>query len=135
MREGAGWFLVRFWADSDRVETPRRAAQVCGVVVSVRQHEDILSVWTQDSKDDDAIAKIRDAIKTNLDLPTFVTLDYKRHAFHGGQGRAWGGKRNQGHGDRPHRGHRNDRGPRHHVRDDAPAPPPAERDWGALRRK
>ena len=52
--------------------------QVCGVVVSVRQHEDILSVWTQDSKDDDAIAKIRDAIKTNLDLPTFVTLDYKR---------------------------------------------------------
>ena len=35
-----------------------------------RQHEDILSVWTQDSKDDDAIAKIRDAIKTNLDLPT-----------------------------------------------------------------
>ena len=28
--------------------------QVCGVVVSVRQHEDILSVWTQDSKDDDA---------------------------------------------------------------------------------
>ena len=109
--------------------------QVCGVVVSVRQHEDILSVWTQDSKDDDAIAKIRDAIKTNLDLPTFVTLDYKRHAFHGGQGRAWGGKRNQGHGDRPHRGHRNDRGPRQHHRDDAPAPPPAERDWGALRRK
>ena len=47
--------------------------QVCGVVVSVRQHEDILSVWTQDSKDDDAIAKIRDAIKTNLDLPIFVT--------------------------------------------------------------
>ena len=109
--------------------------QVCGVVVSVRQHEDILSVWTQDSKDDDAIAKIRDAIKTNLDLPTFVTLDYKRHAFHGQGGRAWGGKRNQGHGDRPHRGHRNDRGPRQHHRDDAPAPPPAERDWGALRRK
>jgi len=109
--------------------------QVCGVVVSVRQHEDILSVWTQDSKDDDAIAKIRDAIKTNLDLPTFVTLDYKRHAFHGGQGRAWGGRgKNQGHGDRPHH-RRNDRGPRQHHRDDAPAPPPAERDWGALRRK
>ena len=52
--------------------------QVCGVVVSVRQHEDILSVWTQDSKDDDAIAKIRDAIKGNLDLPPFVTIDYKR---------------------------------------------------------
>ena len=60
------------------VRTPRRAAQVCGVVVSVRQHEDILSVWTQDSKDDDAIAKIRDAIKSNLDLPPFVTIDYKR---------------------------------------------------------
>jgi hypothetical protein len=109
--------------------------QVCGVVVSVRQHEDILSVWTQDSKDDDAIAKIRDAIKTNLDLPTFVTLDYKRHAFHGNAGRAWGGRnKNQGHGDRPHH-RRNDRGPRQHHRDDAPAPPPAERDWGALRRK
>ena len=46
--------------------------------MSVRQHEDILSVWTQDSKDDDAIAKIRDAIKGNLDLPPFVTIDYKR---------------------------------------------------------
>ena len=56
----------------------RCTAQVCGVVVSVRQHEDILSVWTQDSKDDDAIAKIRDAIKGNLDLPPFVTIDYKR---------------------------------------------------------
>ena len=44
----------------------------------MRQHEDILSVWTQDSKDDDAIAKIRDAIKGNLDLPPFVTIDYKR---------------------------------------------------------
>jgi len=105
--------------------------QVCGVVVSVRQHEDILSVWTQDSKDDDAIAKIRDAIKTNLDLPPFVTIDYKRHAFHGNQGRAWGGRKQQG--DRPHH-RRQDRGPRQHHREEAP-PPPAERDWGALRRK
>jgi len=104
--------------------------QVCGVVVSVRQHEDILSVWTQDSKDDDAIAKIRDAIKGNLDLPPFVTIDYKRHAFHGGQGRAWGGRKQQG--DRPHH-RRQDRGPRQHHREEAP-PPPAERDWGALRR-
>jgi len=105
--------------------------QVCGVVVSVRQHEDILSVWTQDSKDDDAIAKIRDAIKGNLDLPPFVTIDYKRHAFHGGQGRAWGGRKQQG--DRPHH-RRQDRGPRQHHREEAP-PLPAERDWGALRRK
>ena len=117
--------------DSGAIRTPRRAAQVCGVVVSVRQHEDILSVWTQDSKDDDAIAKIRDAIKTNLELPPFVTIDYKRHAFHGGQGRAWGGRKQQG--DRPHH-RRQDRGPRQHHREEAP-PPPAERDWGALRRK
>ena len=48
------------------------------MVVSVRQHEDILSVWTQDSKDDDAIAKIRDAIKTTRGRPPFVTIDYKR---------------------------------------------------------
>ena len=67
-----------FFVDSGAIRTPRRAAQVCGVVVSVRQHEDILSVWTQDSKDDDAIAKIRDAIKGNLELPPFVTIDYKR---------------------------------------------------------
>ena len=164
--------------DFEAIRTPRRAAQVCGVVVSVRQHEDILSVWTQDSKDDDAIAKIRDAIKGNLDLPPFVTIDYKRisasrgaaapsrhrrdscppdevvggfffdfeavrtassdrdaprrrHAFHGGQGRAWGGRKQQG--DRPHH-RRQDRGPRQHHREEAP-PPPAERDWGALRRK
>ena len=119
------------FVDFGAIRTPRRAAQVCGVVVSVRQHEDILSVWTQDSKDDDAIAKIRDAIKSNLDLPPFVTIDYKRHAFHGGQGRAWGGRKQQG--DRPHH-RRQDRGPRQHHREEAP-PPPAERDWGALRRK
>ena len=70
--------LGGFFVDFGAIRTPRRAAQVCGVVVSVRQHEDILSVWTQDSKDDDAIAKIRDAIKTNLELPPFVTIDYKR---------------------------------------------------------
>ena len=70
--------LAGFFVDFGAIRTPRRAAQVCGVVVSVRQHEDILSVWTQDSKDDDAIAKIRDAIKSNLDLPPFVTIDYKR---------------------------------------------------------
>ena len=67
-----------FFVDSGPIRTERCSAQVCGVVVSVRQHEDILSVWTQDSKDDDAIAKIRDAIKGNLDLPPFVTIDYKR---------------------------------------------------------
>ena len=67
-----------FFSEFEAIRTPRCSAQVCGVVVSVRQHEDILSVWTQDSKDDDAIAKIRDAIKSNLDLPPFVTIDYKR---------------------------------------------------------
>ena len=55
----------------------------------------------------------------------------RRHAFHGGQGRAWGGRKQQG--DRPHH-RRQDRGPRQHHREEAP-PPPAERDWGALRRK
>lgn len=99
--------------------------QVCGVVVSVRQHEDILSVWTQDAKDDDAIAKIRDLIKKHLDLPTFVTLDYKRHQYQQ-SGRAWGNKAQQ----RPVRGP-----PRRAPREAEHAPPPAERDWGALRRK
>ena len=80
---------------------PRRRRQ------SSRQHEDILSVCgRRTARTTTPSRRSRCAIKTNLDLPTFVTLDYKRHAFHGGQGRAWGGKRNQGHGDRPHRGHR-----------------------------
>lgn len=65
--------------------------QVCGVVVSVRAQEDILSVWTADARDEDAVAKIRDAIKAHLDLPTFVTLEYKRHQHHGGRGGGGGG--------------------------------------------
>ncbi|KAH8070367.1 hypothetical protein JL721_5134 [Aureococcus anophagefferens] len=55
---------------------------VCGVVVSVRQHEDIIAVWNSDAEDKDATNKIRDVIKSALDLPNFITLEYKRHQFH-----------------------------------------------------
>ena len=49
--------------------------QVCGVVVSVRQHEDILSVWTQDSKDAHlAASAARFYNYATTDIHTCITL-------------------------------------------------------------
>ena len=41
---------------------------VCGVVVSVRAQEDIISVWLSEAQDTEAVNSIRDSIKSHLDL-------------------------------------------------------------------
>ncbi|KAJ1450459.1 translation initiation factor eIF 4e-like domain-containing protein [Pelagophyceae sp. CCMP2097] len=53
---------------------------ICGCVVSVRINEDIISVWNRDANDSEATSKLRDLIASNLQLPDFISLEYKKHA-------------------------------------------------------
>lgn len=52
--------------------------EVCGVIVSIRSNTVILSVWNKNHKDLDAIAEMKERIKTLLGLPGFVKIDYKK---------------------------------------------------------
>jgi translation initiation factor 4E len=53
--------------------------EILGLVISVRRDEDILSVWTRSSDNEDAKEKIRSGIKRVLNLPDSFALDYKVH--------------------------------------------------------
>lgn len=54
-------------------------SEITGVVISVRHHDYVLSLWTKNADNTDAVFKIRDMMKKNLKLPAFVPLEYKRH--------------------------------------------------------
>ncbi|KAI5124276.1 hypothetical protein M0805_005123 [Coniferiporia weirii] len=51
--------------------------EICGCTLSVRQHEDILSVWNKHGSDVRVNQRIRDTIKKVLDLPPNTVLEYK----------------------------------------------------------
>jgi len=53
--------------------------EVCGVVLSIRYNEDIISVWTRDCNNRTAKHKIQDDVKSLLSLPVSLHLDYKNH--------------------------------------------------------
>lgn len=53
--------------------------EVCGVVVSIRYSEDIISVWNKTSSNTEITQKLRDHIKRILQLPSFVHMEYKPH--------------------------------------------------------
>jgi Translation initiation factor 4E (eIF-4E) len=53
--------------------------EVCGVVVSIRYSEDIVSVWNKTANDREVTERLRDAIKRVLQLPSFVHMEYKPH--------------------------------------------------------
>jgi len=52
---------------------------IAGVVISMRPNEDIIAVWNKNADNPTAIAKIRETLKQELELPSFVRLEYKRH--------------------------------------------------------
>lgn len=54
---------------------------ICGAVVSIRANDDIISLWNADASDQEATNKIRDIIRERLELPAFITLEYKRHSL------------------------------------------------------
>ena len=53
--------------------------EICGAVVSVRNSEDIISVWNRNSDNKEATNKIRDQMRKILKLPTFISVEYKKH--------------------------------------------------------
>lgn len=53
--------------------------EICGAVLSIRNHEDIISVWNQSASDESAKAAIKDVLKKVLMLPPATVLEYKAH--------------------------------------------------------
>jgi translation initiation factor 4E len=53
--------------------------EICGIVISIRHNEDVLSLWTRNYDNHEALSRIRETLKKCLKLPTFVPVDFKRH--------------------------------------------------------
>lgn len=53
--------------------------EVCGVVLSVRYHEDILSVWNRRADDGDKKERLRERFRRVLSLPAATVIEYKAH--------------------------------------------------------
>jgi translation initiation factor 4E len=53
--------------------------EVCGVVVSIRYQEDILSIWSRTANDENIKKALKETIKKALQLPPSLTMEYKAH--------------------------------------------------------
>ena len=53
--------------------------EVVGIVVSIRNGEDIISVWNRNAGDGRVEMKIRDVVKRILNLPPSSIMEYKAH--------------------------------------------------------
>ncbi|KAL7442594.1 hypothetical protein ACHAXH_005244 [Discostella pseudostelligera] len=53
--------------------------EICGAVISVRGHEDVLSVWNKTSTNQRIVGKIRDGLKKLLRLPAHAPIRYHSH--------------------------------------------------------
>ncbi|KAG0365046.1 Eukaryotic translation initiation factor 4E type 2 [Mortierella sp. AD032] len=64
----------RYWEDLFDV-----GSEICGVVLSIRGGEDILSLWNQSAHEGRINLKIRDTMKRVLNLPAETIMEYKTH--------------------------------------------------------
>lgn len=53
--------------------------EICGAVVSIRVHEDIISVWNRTASDQGTTVRIRDTLRRILNLPLNTIMEYKTH--------------------------------------------------------
>ena len=60
-------------------ESAEAVSDVCGIVLSVRFHEDILSVWNGNAEDVERCLWLRDFIKEAIQLPQGCAIEYKPH--------------------------------------------------------
>ncbi|KAH9943830.1 eukaryotic translation initiation factor 4E class II [Amylocystis lapponica] len=51
--------------------------EICGCTISVRQNEDIISVWNRSDADARVKEKIRDTIRRALNFPQMTVMEYK----------------------------------------------------------
>ncbi|KAJ8508909.1 hypothetical protein ONZ45_g8867 [Pleurotus djamor] len=61
----------------DESDTDSDWPEICGCTISVRQSEDIVSVWNRVDGDPKVRERIRDSIRRVLDLPTTTIMEYK----------------------------------------------------------
>ncbi|KAJ9554873.1 hypothetical protein OSB04_009487 [Centaurea solstitialis] len=72
----------RFWEDlvlalvGDQLDY---GDNICGIVLSIRFNEDILSVWNRNASDNSAVMALRDKLKRHLKLPHGYVMEYKPH--------------------------------------------------------
>ncbi|KAI8906942.1 translation initiation factor eIF 4e-like domain-containing protein [Gorgonomyces haynaldii] len=71
----------RYWEDLiiSMAGEQFQTEEICGAVVSIRQTEDIISVWNKSADDGRTNLKIRDTIKRVLNLPPNCLIEYKAH--------------------------------------------------------
>ncbi|OMJ25668.1 Eukaryotic translation initiation factor 4E type 2 [Smittium culicis] len=53
--------------------------EVCGAVLSIRNSEDIISLWNKTANDAAINISIRDTIKSVLEIPVETVMEYKAH--------------------------------------------------------
>ncbi|CAI4226230.1 unnamed protein product [Auanema sp. JU1783] len=53
--------------------------EICGAVCSIRNQEDIVSLWNRTASDVGVTNRIRDTLRRVLNLPINAVLEYKRH--------------------------------------------------------
>ncbi|KAI1716688.1 eukaryotic initiation factor 4E domain-containing protein [Ditylenchus destructor] len=53
--------------------------EICGAVCSVRNQEDIVSLWNRTADSPGVTNRIRDTLRRVLNLPVNAVLEYKRH--------------------------------------------------------
>ncbi|OBZ73660.1 Eukaryotic translation initiation factor NCBP [Grifola frondosa] len=56
---------------------PGEWPEICGCTISVRQNEDIISLWNRHEPDPKLREKIRETIKRALNLPVNIVMEYK----------------------------------------------------------
>ncbi|CAI8016304.1 Eukaryotic translation initiation factor 4E type 2 [Geodia barretti] len=53
--------------------------EICGVVISIRPTEDIISLWNRTASDNSITARIRDTMTRVMSLPIKTIMEYKAH--------------------------------------------------------
>ncbi|KAI3640861.1 hypothetical protein MIR68_001739 [Amoeboaphelidium protococcarum] len=66
--------------DAPEVTTEQLAEDVCGIVLSLRAAETIVSVWNKDCQNEKLKAAIRQRLMKVLELPAGTILEYKNHS-------------------------------------------------------
>ncbi|ETV72820.1 hypothetical protein H257_12178 [Aphanomyces astaci] len=88
-RRGGKWMIrirkgiaSRYWEDLVLAIVGEQfdvGNEICGAVMSIRYNEDIISLWNRNADNSEACYRIRDTMRKLLNLPQFVSLEYKRH--------------------------------------------------------
>ncbi|KAJ7491419.1 translation initiation factor eIF4e [Mycena galericulata] len=75
--EGANGSHAESWEDDDDEDDADPLPEICGCTISVRQSEDIVSLWNRVDGDVGVRERIRDTLREVLSLPPNTVMEYK----------------------------------------------------------